>query len=229
MNYTIRPGDTLSGIAKKYGTSVSALVSLNSIKDPNKISAGQVIRISAQSTDFRELVEKVLIDVENLPSFKELARALGKDDAGTEDNPFVSAVLKNAQRVKRYELGHDGSDGACDCIGLVIGAIRLMGGSWDCTHGSNYAARYKTRNLAPLTDSDLVGLGDLVYKARKPGEKGYHLPPAYELHKLQYDYYHVGVVTSVNPVIVTHCTTTPGGIKQDHSLDGWQYFGEVIL
>lgn len=23
-----------------------------------------------------------------------------------------------------YKLGHDGSDGSCDCIGLIIGAIR---------------------------------------------------------------------------------------------------------
>ena len=43
--YTIQPGDTLSGIALRYGTTVSALASLNGISNPDKIYAGQTIRI----------------------------------------------------------------------------------------------------------------------------------------------------------------------------------------
>ena len=43
--YTIKKGDTLSGIAAKYGTSVSKLQSLNGIKNPNLIYAGTKIRV----------------------------------------------------------------------------------------------------------------------------------------------------------------------------------------
>ena len=43
--YTIQPGDTLSGIAAKYGTSVSSLVALNGIANPDVIYAGQTIRV----------------------------------------------------------------------------------------------------------------------------------------------------------------------------------------
>lgn len=43
--YTVVKGDTLSGIAKRYNTSVNALVQLNSISDPNKIYVGQKIRV----------------------------------------------------------------------------------------------------------------------------------------------------------------------------------------
>jgi murein DD-endopeptidase MepM/ murein hydrolase activator NlpD len=39
-------GDTLGKIAKKYGTTVNNLVSLNKLKDANKISVGQVIKVS---------------------------------------------------------------------------------------------------------------------------------------------------------------------------------------
>lgn len=43
--YTIKKGDTLTSIAKKYGTSVNQLVAWNNIKDPNLIYAGQQIRV----------------------------------------------------------------------------------------------------------------------------------------------------------------------------------------
>lgn len=39
-------GDTLGKIAKKYGTTVQALAKLNGIKDVNKISVGQTIKLS---------------------------------------------------------------------------------------------------------------------------------------------------------------------------------------
>ena len=43
--YTIKSGDTLSGIAKKYGTTVKQLQSWNGIKNANLIYAGQKIRV----------------------------------------------------------------------------------------------------------------------------------------------------------------------------------------
>lgn len=43
--YTVKYGDTLSGIAKKYKTTVKALQKLNNIKNANKIYAGQVLKI----------------------------------------------------------------------------------------------------------------------------------------------------------------------------------------
>jgi LysM repeat protein len=44
--YTVQPGDTLSGIAARYGTSVSTLVSLNGLSNPNVLSVGQVLRLA---------------------------------------------------------------------------------------------------------------------------------------------------------------------------------------
>lgn len=46
IEYTVKRGDTLSGIAGKYGVTVSDILALNpSIKDPNKIYVGQIIKI----------------------------------------------------------------------------------------------------------------------------------------------------------------------------------------
>jgi LysM repeat protein len=43
--YTVRCGDTLSAIAKKYNTTVAALVKLNNIKNANIINVGQVLKL----------------------------------------------------------------------------------------------------------------------------------------------------------------------------------------
>ena len=45
--YTVVRGDTLGAIAKRFGTTVSAIASLNNIPDPNRIIVGQVLRIPA--------------------------------------------------------------------------------------------------------------------------------------------------------------------------------------
>ena len=47
--YTIVYGDTLSGIAKRFGTTYQEIARLNGIADPNRIRAGQVILIPDSS------------------------------------------------------------------------------------------------------------------------------------------------------------------------------------
>lgn len=48
--YTVRYGDTLSGIASRYGTSASTLASINGISNPNWIYPGQVLKLSGSSS-----------------------------------------------------------------------------------------------------------------------------------------------------------------------------------
>ncbi len=45
QEYVVQPGDTLSAIAGRFGTTVDAIARLNGIADPNFISVGQVLRI----------------------------------------------------------------------------------------------------------------------------------------------------------------------------------------
>ncbi len=44
--YTIQRGDTLSGIARRYGVTVQYLVNLNGIRNPNLIYAGELLKVS---------------------------------------------------------------------------------------------------------------------------------------------------------------------------------------
>jgi LysM repeat protein/GH25 family lysozyme M1 (1,4-beta-N-acetylmuramidase) len=47
--YTVRSGDTLSGIGARFGCSWQLLATLNGLKDPNRIYAGQVLKLPGSS------------------------------------------------------------------------------------------------------------------------------------------------------------------------------------
>lgn len=146
----------------------------------------------------------------------------------------LDAFLRGVQEIKSeaptYRLGGDGSDGTCDCIGLIIGAIRRAGGIWPGIHGSNYAARFAVGGMMRNVSAADLELGWIVYKARGPLDPGYDLPEKYRVGGASYtgdvmDYYHVGVVTSVEPLNITHCTESGSinGVTVDTKQGDWRY------
>lgn len=76
MIHKVKSGDTLSAIATKYGVTVDAIVKANSaiIKNANVIQAGWEIKIPAPASgeSFQQLFNRVLKDIDELPSFKKL-------------------------------------------------------------------------------------------------------------------------------------------------------------
>jgi LysM repeat protein len=47
-SYTVQSGDTLSGIARKFGVTVDAIVKANNIADPSRTRPGQIFVIPAK-------------------------------------------------------------------------------------------------------------------------------------------------------------------------------------
>ena len=141
---------------------------------------------------------------------------------------FLSAVDAIAAEQPTYRLGGKAEDGTCDCIGLIIGALSRCGTKWPGIHGSNWAARNAMAWLLPVSDASDLTVGDIVYKARRPGETGYSLPDRYAADPDRADYYHVGVVRSVSPLRIVHCTS-PGGVVTDTKIGKWAYRGGLIL
>lgn len=141
---------------------------------------------------------------------------------------WLNKVDEIAAEGPSYKLGHDGSDGTCDCIGLIIGALNRCGVKWPGIHGSNWAARNAMAWMLPVADAGDLSVGDIVYKAKRPGETGYRLPERYAKDPDRADYYHVGVVRSVSPLRIVHCTS-PGGVMTDAKLGKWAYRGGLSL
>ena len=132
-----------------------------------------------------------------------------------------------------YELGHDGSDGKCDCIGMCRGALKRKGVS-DVTNmsGTNNAARKSIQNLSKIKNENQLRIGDVVLKTRDKDDKDYPLPDRYR--KGHPDYYpevgetnftHIGTVTQINPLRITHMTSPTA--KIDTKLGKWEYFGQL--
>lgn len=141
---------------------------------------------------------------------------------------FLAGVRSIADSRPSYRTGGKGMDGTCDCIGLIIGAV---GKKYDM-HSTNYFARYQMRMLDSLLDESQLHEGSIVYKSRRDTAE---LNARYQSGGRYYtgdmlDYYHVGVVTGIDPLEITHCTSTNNvnGIAYDNSIRAWSHFGDLL-
>lgn len=143
---------------------------------------------------------------------------------------FLEAVKRIAKTNPDYRTGGIGEDGTCDCIGLIMGAMYELGRKDYPIHSSNFFARKQTEDLSKIIGTILTP-GMIVYKARE--DKGtlndrYKPGGVYHTGDLL-DYYHVGVVESVEPMRIVHCTSsaTVDGIAYDNTTRGWTHAGFV--
>lgn len=144
----------------------------------------------------------------------------------------VSEFLNNVRRIAdsrpTYRTGGSGKDGTCDCIGLIVGAL---GGKFDL-HSTNYFARFQMRTLDSLLDESQLHEGSIVYKSRRDTAQlnARYQPGGTHFNGDMLDYYHVGVVTGIDPLEITHCTKsgTVDGITYDGSIRAWSHFGDLL-
>lgn len=141
---------------------------------------------------------------------------------------FLNKIFVIKALNPRYRQPGDGSDGTCDCIGLIIGALRRAGIKWTGIHGSNWAARKEVTYLKPINNTAELKVGEVVFKIYAPGQAGYALPGRYKKGGQYYngdlnDYMHIGVVTQVNPLNIHHMGSN--GVKCDTKLGYWKYHG----
>jgi uncharacterized protein YraI len=119
----------------------------------------------------------------------------------------------------------------CDCIGMIKKALEMAGASTNGLSGTNAAARYTIKNFQKIKSVKQLKVGDVVLKGRPYDPKdNYPLPDKYLKGGTAYNgdttnYVHIGVVTKVNPLEITHMTSPTA--KKDTSLGKWNYFGQL--
>ena len=141
---------------------------------------------------------------------------------------FCAGVEAIHSEQDSYENGCDGDNGKCECIGMIKGSIKRGGGNPSGLQGTNYAARYSIKELKRIKKADLFK-GCVVLKSHQPGESGYNLPDNYKPGGKYYngdltDFSHIGTVTSVDPLVITHMTSPTS--KQDTKIGNWKWYGK---
>lgn len=103
--YTIKSGDTLSGIASKYGTSVSELMSLNPyIKNANLIYAGNSLNLPGAQTSNQTATQTTAQPTTTTPTqtTQQLAEAYAQNQTANTSND-TSALLAQYEKIAEQQ------------------------------------------------------------------------------------------------------------------------------
>lgn len=121
-----------------------------------------------------------------------------------------------------YESPGSNDEKGIDCSGLWVRAFQAQGGY--IYHGSNTIFRKYCTETGKLTSASQLQVGMAVFKRKDwtdsetdKKNKWYGSEPG--------NLYHIGMVTSVNPLVITHATTPV--CKQDFKIGNWTYWGKV--
>lgn len=119
--------------------------------------------------------------------------------------------------------GSNNQDGI-DCSGMFVRAYKLQGAS--IAHGSNTIYRkYLTNDKGPITSASQLKVGMAVFK-RKDWQKD-------KESDRNNQYYgdsignmsHIGLVVSINPVMIVHASTNGMKVRKDKWSSAWNYYG----
>lgn len=111
ITITIKRGDTLSGIAVKYNTTVAKLVQLNNIKNPNLIYAGEKLIVSEKSESTP--IDTEIYTVKRGDTLSEIAKRfdttvqkIAKDNNISNVNLIYTGQKLIVPMECRYDCGH---------------------------------------------------------------------------------------------------------------------------
>jgi LysM repeat protein len=109
--HTVAEGETLAGIAARYGVSVAAIVDLNSLADPNLVVPGQVLEVPAGgagsgapgTTVSRGEIEQILVAAaDEFGVARSLVKALAWQESGWNQQAVSSAGALGVMQVMPY-------------------------------------------------------------------------------------------------------------------------------
>ena len=126
MTYKIKPGDTLSKIAKRNGISLAQLLKANpQITNPDKIQVGQIVNLPDTSTETTQPLPSNIV-----PAIKDAATTVVAAAAGAAAGALGEAIAEALGTLSaKYETGGRGpgvvSSGAGDPGGVSYGSYQM--------------------------------------------------------------------------------------------------------
>ena len=183
--HTIKKGDTLTSIAKKNKTTVSAIAKANGIKTTHSLKLGKVLKVPTKATTTKKRKkkrvasrsrssERQLANTLNSVKFKK-ANAKKSNKFSISDILFSSKGTKQSKKMitlakgklgKRYVWGATGGKNTFDCSGFTKYVCNKNGISIPRTSimQSKHGKYVSRKNLKP---------GDLVFFDTSKRRKGY--------------------------------------------------------
>lgn len=172
--HTVRPGDTLSAIGVRYGVPFQDISRLNDLADPDKIEAGQRLRIPHGGTDSRTSGRRQLA-----------GQAVKQKPGSPRPAPTTGRFLWPTTGVLTSRFGprnnsfHDGIDIAAPvgtpvvaaAPGEVIysGELRGYGKVIIVRHGNGYASVYAHNSTHYVKQGQFVKQGQRIAAVGKTG------------------------------------------------------------
>lgn len=176
--YKVRSGDALYTIAKKYGTDIGTLKSLNGLKG-NTLRAGQTIKVPAANTvkvaakTAKKSNRKLAQTLSSLPKSTYMKKEPSKKDVfnlgdiffGEDTNEEVVELAKT-KLGNRYVWGATGTKGTFDCSGFTKYCYKKNG--IDIPRTSIMQSKY-----GKFVKRSELQKGDLIFFDTSRGRKGY--------------------------------------------------------
>ena len=178
--HTVAPGETLSGIAKRYGLTVAQLMTLNDLVDPDAIRVGEVIQLTVTEPE-----ELVVVAPEQTPTTAAIS-ATPTDNAN--DLPPATTPLPTAEVTRSgnpiASLNRTYSVRPGDSLGLI--ALRLGVDLEALAHLNGFTDLAPALNagrilLLPAAGDDLHTIAGAAAYVVKPGESLGEIAAAFDL------------------------------------------------
>ena len=103
--YTVKKGDTLSGIGNKVGVPWATIAKLNKLKSPYTLRVGQVLKLSSKSTTVSSNPDNVVNGIDYTPVFNSLYYASHNNDLlkafGYDKKKLLNHFITNGMKEGR--------------------------------------------------------------------------------------------------------------------------------
>lgn len=157
--YTVRRGDTLSGIAQRYGTTVQSIVNLNNISNPNLIYPGQVFKIETNiNNDQTNEMGHIVYTVKRGDNLWNISRRYGVTvqnilDCNTINNPNL---IYPGQKIRICVSSNSSSNNSNNNNQETTYVVKKGDTLWEISRRYNTTVRY-------LVERNNISNPNLIY------------------------------------------------------------------